>query len=90
MKVAFLISSLDTGGAQRAVSNIVCNAPENWEITLILNNDEHIVYPYKGKIITVGVKEPKDRTNLIYQAELFIKRISQDKHQEKKNVKTHN
>lgn len=74
-KVAFLISSLNTGGAQRAVSNIVTNFPEDWEIDLILNSKENIVYPYKGNIISLEMKEPKNRMSLIYQGKAFVKRF---------------
>lgn len=74
-KVAFLISSLNTGGAQRAVSNIVTNFPEDWEIDLILNSKENIVYPYRGNIISLDMKEPKNRMSLIYQGKAFLKRF---------------
>lgn len=74
-KVAFLISSLNTGGAQRAVSNIVTNFPEDWEIDLILNSSDNIVYPYRGNIISLDIKEPKNRMGLIYQGKAFIKRF---------------
>lgn len=74
-KVAFLISSLNTGGAQRAVSNIVINFPTDWEIDLILNSKENIVYPYRGNIISLDMKEPKNRMSLIYQGKAFLKRF---------------
>lgn len=74
-KVAFLISSLNTGGAQRAVSNIVTNFPKDWAIDLILNSKENIVYPYRGNIISLDMKEPKNRMSLIYQGKAFFKRF---------------
>lgn len=74
-KVAFLISSLNTGGAQRAVSSVVTNFPKDWEIDLILNNEENIVYPYCGNIISLNIKEPKQRVSLVYQGKVFFKRL---------------
>lgn len=74
-KVAFMVSSMDTGGAQRMVSNIITHFPDEWDIDLILNSSENIIYPYKGHIIDLNVKEPKNRISLIYQGIVFIKRI---------------
>lgn len=75
MKIAIVISTLDLGGAQRAVSNIVMNLPTDYEIDLILNSREHIVYPYRGNIISLDLETPKDRTGLLYQGKVFFKRI---------------
>lgn len=74
-KVAFVVSSMNTGGAQRMVSNIITHFPEEWEIDLILNSDENMVYPYKGNIISMGIKEPSDRGNIWYQGKVFLKRL---------------
>lgn len=74
-KIAFIVSSLDTGGAQRAVSNIVTNWPDNWEIDIILNNATIIKYPYKGNIIDLKIKEPKNRKSVLYQLKVFFKRF---------------
>ena len=82
-RIAFLISSLDTGGAQRAVSNITLNWPDEYEIDLILNSDKNIKYPYKGNIITLDVSEPKKRTSIFYQIKVFVKRIKLLKHLKK-------
>ena len=74
-KIAFIVSSLDTGGAQRAVSNIVTNWPVDWEIDNILNNAAIIKYPYKGNIIDLKIKEPKNRKSIWYQLKVFLKRF---------------
>lgn len=84
-KVAFIISSLDLGGAQRAVSNITLGLPKDWNIDIILNNDTNIVYPYRGNIISLGVEDVEDRTNLLFQARVFIKRIHTVKRLRRKN-----
>lgn len=84
-KIAFLISSLNTGGAQRAVSNITMNWPDDFEIDLILNDSRNIKYPYKGRIIDLGLNEPKSRTSIFYQIKVLIKRIRILKKLKKKN-----
>ncbi len=73
-KIAFIISSLNMGGAQRAVSNIVMTLSDDWDIRLILNTDENIVYPYKGEIVSLGIHGGGDRNGLIYQIRVWFKR----------------
>lgn len=73
-KIVFVISTLNTGGAQRILSNLVSNAPNDWEIRLLLNDTEDIVYPYKGNIIDLGIKSQRDKESLRYQAKVFVKR----------------
>lgn len=75
-RIAFLVSSLNTGGAQRMVSNIVMDFTDDWEIDLILNSRAKIVYPYKGNIIDMGLGEPKNRSSIIYQGRVFFRRLS--------------
>ena len=73
-RVLFVVSSLNTGGAQRIVSNITSNFPEDWEIDILLNSSDNITYPYKGNIISLKMKEPKNRASISYQLRVFIKR----------------
>lgn len=73
-KIAFIVSSLNMGGAQRAVSNIVMGLSDDWDIRLILNTDENIVYPYKGEIVSLGINGGGDRKGLLYQARVWFKR----------------
>lgn len=75
MKLLFVISTLNTGGAQRALSNIVCNLQEQYEIDILLNDNSEIVYPYKGHIITLGLAEQVDKLKLSYQIKVFFKRM---------------
>ena len=74
-RVLFVISSLNTGGAQRAVSNIVTNLPNDWEIDILLNNAENITYPYRGNLVDLGIPEPSDRGNVTYQFKVLLKRF---------------
>lgn len=74
-KVLFVISSLDAGGAQRALSNIVCNFPDEWDIDILLNNSDNIVYPYKGRIASLNIKNVRKKDGIAYQFKVFIKRL---------------
>ena len=59
MRLLFVISTLNTGGAQRALSNIVCGLPNYYDIDILLNDDKDICYPFKGTVISLGLKPEK-------------------------------
>jgi len=73
-RVLFLVSTLSTGGAQRAFANMSLGFPDNWECDFLLNDTENITYPYKGNVIDIGLKAQEDKTKLLYQLKVFIKR----------------
>ena len=72
--ILIVISTLNTGGAQRAVSNIVCNMSEDIDIDILLNDSDDIKYPYRGNIIDLGMKPVADKTSLLYQIKAFFVR----------------
>jgi glycosyltransferase involved in cell wall biosynthesis len=74
MKVLFVIRELYGGGAERALSNIMVNLPDDWEIELLMNNRDFIEFPYKGKILSLGIGEPRSRKSIIHQLWAIIKR----------------
>lgn len=74
-KILFICSTLNTGGAQKILSNILMNLPEGYEADILLNNAEDIVYSYKGKVISLGFKRQKNMRSIFYQTQVFIKRI---------------
>ena len=75
MRGLFVISSLSSGGAERVLSNVLMGLPEKWDLYILLNDEINISYPYKGKIISLGMRDEHDREKLFYQAELLIKRF---------------
>lgn len=75
IKVLFVVSSLNTGGAQRVLSNIVTHLPDGWHIDILLNSSAKIVYPFKGNVISLGMKEPKDRSSWWYQLKVLLHRL---------------
>lgn len=75
-KILFVVSTLNTGGAQKILSNIIMNLPKNYEATTVLNDTENIVYPYKGNIVSLGLKEQDNKKNIFYQLKVFGRRLS--------------
>lgn len=53
-KVIFLLPTLFQGGGERVVSELSLNFPEHIEIVIVLY-EEKITYPYRGRIISLGV-----------------------------------
>ncbi|MBO5094462.1 MAG: glycosyltransferase [Lachnospiraceae bacterium] len=74
-KIMFVVSTLNTGGAQKILSNLLVNLPDEYEADIVLNDTENIVYPYKGNIISLGLACQADKTKLSYQMRVFLKRI---------------
>lgn len=74
-RVLFVISSLKKGGAERALSNITIRFPKEWDIDILVNNDEVIDYPFRGNIITLGIAGETWSNSLLFQFKLLIKRI---------------
>ncbi len=83
-KVLFVISTLNTGGAQRAFSNIIMALPEEYDVDILLNDAENIVYPYRGEIIDLGIKPQKDKMKIGYQLKVFLRRYMALKRLKKK------
>ena len=71
-KVAFIINSLQGGGAERALSRLSMALPEDWEIDIILSDVSNIVYEYRGNIISLGITK---RMTVAYFVKSFIKRF---------------
>lgn len=74
-KILFVISTLNTGGAQRAFANLSLGVSENYECDFLLNDTENISYPYNGQVLSLGLKPEKDKTKLWYQFKVFWKRF---------------
>lgn len=75
-KILFLISSLNTGGAQSAMANLSIALSSLYDIDWLVNSDEKIAYDYFGNLISLGIKEPENRNNLSYQGKAFFRRLS--------------
>lgn len=76
MRLLFIISSLHAGGAQRVLSNLVTNLPENWDIDILINSAEKLTYSYRGNLIDLKIKLPSDLNNIFYQFKVFVRRFS--------------
>lgn len=76
-KIIFIVSTLNTGGAQKILSNLLMSLPDEYEADIVLNDAQNIVYPYKGNLISLGLKPQDNKLSLVYQTKVFLKRIIQ-------------
>ena len=74
-KILVVISSLKSGGAERTVSNLTMNFPKDWDIDILLNNDKCIEYPYRGRILSLGLEGKNDMSSLLFHFKLLSQRI---------------
>jgi glycosyltransferase involved in cell wall biosynthesis len=74
-KILCVISTLDTGGAQRVLSNLTMNLSDEYDVDILLNDKESVKFPYRGKLITLGLPSKEDKENLLYQIKVFVKRM---------------
>lgn len=74
-KIIFIVSTLNTGGAQKILSNLLMNLPEQYEAYIVLNDVENIAYPYKGKLVNLGFKEQTNKLSIWYQMRVFVRRV---------------
>ncbi len=84
-KILIVSSSLDTGGAQKMISNITTNLPQGWEADILLNSADNIQFPYKGKIFSLDIPEPSSRTSILYQGRVLLKRLKMLRKLKRKN-----
>lgn len=74
MKILFFISSLENGGAERAMSNITTHLPAGVEADILVNSVSENDYPTNANIISLGM-EPSLNKNWKYQLKALCKRI---------------
>lgn len=85
-KIAIVISSLHKGGAERAVSELTLNWPEDWDIDLIVNSSqEKIEYPFRGNLIDLGMKPQVNKLDIFYQLKALCIRVKKLKKLKKHN-----
>ncbi len=85
-KVLFVIATLDKGGAERTLSNIVTHFPDGWQIDILINNKECIDYPYKGNILSLSLPGFGEKKSVLYllkevvKRTVYLKKIKRDNH----------
>lgn len=74
MKILFLITSLHDGGAERVLSNMSQNFPDDVKCEVLLNKCFANDYPFKGEIIELGIEEDFSKS-VCFQVKMLISRL---------------
>lgn len=74
-KILIVISSLKNGGAERVASNLTLNLPKDWEADILLNDDKCVEYPYRGRILSLGLDGENDMASMAFHFKLLWRRI---------------
>lgn len=74
-KVLFVISYLDKGGAERALSNITLNFPGDYSIDILVNSDKYVDYEYNANIISMGLDEKPNTGSVFFQLKVLLRRF---------------
>ena len=75
-RIAFVVNTLSSGGAERVVSNLSRMLSDRYHIDLILNDGWNINYPYSGEVISLGMPGEADRMQAGYQLRALAKRTA--------------
>lgn len=73
-RIALVMNTLSDGGTERMISNLSRGLSGKYDIDIVLNDDYHIDYPFKGRIISLELPHKLERMGMIYQVLALIKR----------------
>ena len=83
-RIALVVNTLSGGGAERTVSNLSRGLCGRYDIDLIVNDREHLEYPYKGRLISLEMPADGERMGALYEIGLLLRRTSVLRHLKKK------
>lgn len=81
-KVAFIVPTLSSGGAERVVSNLSLCLPDEFEKHIIVYDGSKVIYPYKGNIMDLNAVA---NNNPISKLFVLIRRVKKVKYFKRKN-----
>lgn len=73
-RIALVVNSLSGGGAEKTVSNLSRGLADQYDVDIIVNDEEHLDYPYKGRIISLHLPPNMERMGAAYQLLALAKR----------------
>ena len=74
-RIALVINTLSGGGAERTVSNLSMALSERYDIDIVVNDTEHITYPYSGRILSLRMPAWLKPAGAVYQMTALVRRI---------------
>lgn len=74
-KILFVTSTLEPGGVASVLADLSLELSKEYEVTILLNDTTKVSYSYGGTLISLGMRQQVDRTNIWYQAKVFLRRV---------------
>lgn len=78
-KVLLVVSTLNTGGAQKVAAELSNSLATRYDVEFLVNDTSKASFPYTGTIRTLGLPEQTDKNSLVYQAKVLVRRIKRIK-----------
>lgn len=75
-RILFVISYLDTGGAERALAEITKNLPNDWEIDILVNSKRRVDFDYRGNLLDLKIDEEPKMLSIFFHVKILCKRIA--------------
>ena len=75
-RIALVVNSLSGGGAERTVANLSKALSDKYTVDIVVNDKEHLEYPYKGNIVSLNMPPMSARMNASYQVRGILKRTA--------------
>ena len=83
-RIALVINTLSDGGAERAVSNLSRGLYRKYDIDIVVNDTKHLVYPYKGHIVSLNLPPEPRHLRSLYQIQVVSRRTRMLRYLKKK------
>ena len=74
-RIALVVNTLSGGGAEKTVSNLSRVLSGYYDIDIIVNDTEHLEYPYRGRIVSLNMTTGQGNAGSLYQLLVVFKRI---------------
>ena len=74
-RIAFVVNTLSGGGAERTVANLSRILSEHFNIDIIVNDDVHLEYPYKGWVFSLKMPADANIMGTAYQIKALVRRV---------------
>lgn len=73
--VLIVVSTLNTGGAQKAAAELSLILAEKYNVDILVNDECDKTFLHAGNVISLGFKSEKNKRKLLYQIRVLIKRV---------------
>ena len=87
-RIAFVVNTLSGGGAEKTVSNLSRGLADKYNIDIIVNDTQHLEYPYRGHIVSLNMPPDKGVMGAAYQIQILIRRTKVLRYLKKKKKYT--